>query len=314
MSRGAGVRGALRIGTRGSRLALAQAHIVVDALRSARVADAVDVVPIRTHGDEVSELRPRGGWEDADGQFTNELESALLRGSIDLAVHSHKDLPTAPRPGVVIAAVPERADARDCIVTRGGGLDELGPNARIGTSSVRRAAQLRALRTDLAMEPIRGNIDTRLRRLAEGEYDALILAAAGLERLGVSAALIQPLEFDVMLPAPAQGALAVQARADDAALLDPLAALDHQATRTAVDAERELLRAIGGGCLAPLGAYAEVTSGSVRLRAAYAPDGDAAAGSLRRADVVGPVSAAGEVVAAVAAVLVSRGRADVVVA
>ena len=280
-----GASGPLRIGTRGSRLALAQTQIVVDALRAARVADDMETVVIRTTGDRISEQLPRGGWEDADGQFTGELESALLGGAIDLAVHSHKDLPTASTPGVTIAAVLARGDARDCLVVHERANGALPAGARIGTSSVRRSMQLSAAHPDVEILPIRGNIDTRMRRLAEGEYDALLLAAAGLDRLGVAFGEVQKLDFGVMLPAPAQGALAIQSRVDDVELIRRLAAVDDAATRAAVAAERALLREVGGGCLAPLGAFADVDGGSLRLRAAY---GESAA-SIRRVDVRGVV-------------------------
>jgi hydroxymethylbilane synthase len=272
----------LRIGTRESRLALAQAAIAATAL--APLVGATSVVALSTRGDEISARAARGRWVATDGQFTRELEDALLDGRADVVVHSYKDLPTEPVDGLLIAAVLERADPRDCLLGRGGGgLDELPFGARIGTSSPRRAAQLAAARSDLIAMPIRGNVETRLRRLAAGEYDGLILAAAGLDRLGITVPDAARLPFDLMLPAPAQGALALQVRTADVALRALLADIDHPPTRIAVEAERQLLRRLGGGCLAPLGALGEVDADALRLRAAY----EATTGAYVRAEASG---------------------------
>lgn len=276
----------LRIGTRGSRLALAQARIAAEAL--APTTGSAELVPISTRGDAISVRQPRAGWVETDGQFTRELERALLEGRVDLVVHSYKDLPTAPVAGLVIGAVLERGDARDCLLTADGGtLDDLRFGARIGTSSPRRAAQLAAARSDLIASPIRGNVETRLRRMQAGEFDALILAAAGLDRLGIEVPDHARLPFDLMLPAPAQGALALQVRSHDGDLRAALASVDHARTRVAVDAERALLRRIGGGCLAPLGALGEVAGGTLRLRAAY----EDRTGTYRRAEASGSADA-----------------------
>jgi len=273
----------VRIGTRESRLALAQARIAAAVLATS--TPPAELVPISTLGDAISARTPSAGWVVADGQFTRAIERALLDGRIDLAVHSYKDLPTASVDGLVIGAVLERADARDCLVAAdGGGIDDLPVGGRVGTSSPRRAAQLAARRADLVAVPIRGNVETRLARLADGDLDGVILAAAGLDRLGVAVADHQRLPFELMLPAPAQGALAIQVRAGDGPLLEALRAVDHRPTRVAVEAERTLLRRIGGGCLAPLGALGEVVAGQLRLRAAY----DDASGSIRRAEASGP--------------------------
>ncbi len=285
----------VRIGTRGSRLALAQAELAADALVS--VIARSSIVPITTSGDAISARRPRGGWVETAGQFTRDIERALLEGRIDVAVHSYKDLPTAEVAGLAIGAVLPRADARDCLVTRDGEpMEALPTGARVGTSSPRRAAQLRAVRPDLIAAPIRGNVDTRLRRLREGEFEAVLLAAAGLDRLGIAVPDHARLPFEVSLPAPAQGALALQVRADDHDLLARLAELDDPPTRIAVETERRLLRRIGGGCLAPLGALGEVAGAVLRLRAAY----DAGDGRLVWADATGDAGAPGAVIERVA--------------
>ena len=285
---------ALRLGTRGSRLAMAQAREAASALAEVLGPGSVEMVEIRTTGDAISERRPAGHLVVGDGQFTGELEQALLDERIDIAVHSLKDLPTRSNPGLQLGAILERADPRDCLLSRhAGGLHGLPYGAGIGTSSVRRAAQLTATRIDLVARPIRGNVDTRLRRLEAGEYDALLLAAAGLDRLGVPISEDDRLPLDLMLPAPGQGALALQVRADGVPLV---AVLDHEPTRVAVQAERALLRAVGGGCLAPLGALAEALDGQLRLRAAY--EGKR---GFTRVDLSGPADRPAEVVAEAAA-------------
>lgn len=285
----------LRIGTRRSRLALAQAAIAADALVPA--FGRSELVPILTEGDSISARRPRSGWVTSDGQFTRDLERALLDGRVDVVVHSYKDLPTALTEGLVVGAVLERGDARDCLITaRGGGLNAVPHGGRVGTSSPRRAAQLRASRPDLVAVPVRGNVETRLARLRAGEFDALVLAAAGLDRLGIKVPLAARLPFEVMLPAPAQGALALQVRAGDVAIRDPLTAIEHGPSRIAVEAERTLLRRVGGGCLAPLGALGQVIGATLTLSAAF----EHADGSLARAEAAGSVARPEAVVAKVA--------------
>lgn len=284
----------LRLGTRGSRLAMAQAREAASALAHVLGPGSVELVEIRTRGDAISERRPAGHLVVGDGQFTGELEVALLEGTIDVAVHSLKDLPTAPNSALRLGAILERGDPRDCLLSRHtGGLDGLPFGARIGTSSVRRAAQLAAARADVVARPIRGNVDTRLQRLEAGEYDALLLAAAGLDRLGIPVSDDDRLPLDLMLPAPGQGALALQVRAGDVPVV---ASLDHEPTRVAVQVERALLRALGGGCLAPLGALAEAVHGQLRLRAAY--EGRL---GFTRVDLSGPAGRPAEVVAEAAA-------------
>jgi hydroxymethylbilane synthase len=284
----------LRLGTRGSRLAIAQAQVAMGAMAQTLGIGSVEVVEIRTEGDAISAQRPAGHLVVGDGQFTGELERALLEDRIDVAVHSLKDLPTASDAALALAAILERGDPRDCLLSRhNGGLEGLPFGATIGTSSVRRAAQLAAARVDLVARPIRGNVDTRMRRLEVGEYDALLLAAVGLDRLGIPLREEDRLSLDLMLPAPGQGALALQVRAENAMLLAPL---DHAPTRVAVEAERALLVALGGGCLAPLGALGEVRHGQLRLRAAYE-----GRGGFARVDVTGPADRSGELVAEAAA-------------
>jgi hydroxymethylbilane synthase len=283
----------LRLGTRGSRLALAQAQLISEALSRLSPHCDVQIVQVRTVGDGISERTASGQWTASDGQFTSELEHALVEGRIDAALHSLKDLPTELHPGLAVAAVLERGDPHDCLLSaHPGGLANLPFGAHVGTSSVRRAAQLAVIRPDLLARPIRGNVDTRLRRLRAGEYDALLVAAVALDRLGLHISRRVRLPYTLMLPAPGQAALALQARASDAAVVDLVANLDHLPTRIAVEAERALLRSIGGGCLSALGTLATVRGGSLRLRAAYeGPDG------MARVEVSGPVGSVDEIVA-----------------
>jgi hydroxymethylbilane synthase len=244
---------ALRIGTRGSSLAVTQTGHVVDRLRALGVA--VEVETITTRGD-LSAPRPVGGLP-GDGVFVRELEQALLDGRIDAAVHSLKDLPTAETPGLDLACVPLRAAPFDALVGRAGTtLASLPAGAVVGTSSVRRIVQLRRLRPDLVVRPVRGNVDTRLRNLDAGQYDGLILAAAGLERLGLGDRIVESLEPDAFWPAVGQGALVVQIRTADDRARGLIAPLDDPATHAAVRAERACLAALAGGCLAPIGGWA----------------------------------------------------------
>jgi hydroxymethylbilane synthase len=248
---------AIRLGTRRSALALAQSSIVADELSGAS-GRAVELVHITTEGDVSSApLASLGGT----GVFVSALRDALLSGEVDVAVHSLKDLPTAPAPGLELIAVPCRADARDALVARDGfTLATLPHAALVGTGSPRRAAQLKALRPDLEVVDIRGNIDTRLGLVVDGSVDAVVLAQAGLERLGRQAIVTQTIDPSQMLPAPGQGALAVEVRegALDESLQTPLRSLDDGATRAAVTAERAVLSALEAGCSAPVGALAVV--------------------------------------------------------
>jgi len=263
----------LRLGTRGSALALAQSTTVADAVRT--LGHDVELVEIVTPGDRSSAPIPQLGV----GVFVSALRDALIAGEIDFAVHSYKDLPTAPAKGLTIAAVPPREDPRDALVSTGGRhLSDLGEGARIGTGALRRIAQLNALGRRLAPLSIRGNVDTRLRKLAEGEYDAVVLARAGIARLGRAGEITETLDPMLMLPAPAQGALAIECRDDEVELRGILAMLDHEDTRAAVTAERALLAELEAGCSAPIAALAEVAEGDhgpeIYLRGAvFSPDG-----------------------------------------
>jgi hydroxymethylbilane synthase len=245
------------LGTRASALARAQTDRVVDLLVSAHSGLTCEVAAIETEGDRTQakgEPLPAIGGK---GLFTLELERGLREGEIDVAVHSLKDLPTEAPPDLVVGAVCRREDTRDCLVSRAGvALGALPEGAVVGTSSLRREAQLRALRSELEIRSIRGNVDTRVGKVRAGEYDAAVLAAAGLMRLGLESEVAEWLEPEVMLPAPGQGALAVQCRADDRRVVALLAVIDDAPSRATTGAERAFLRALGGGCAAPVAALA----------------------------------------------------------
>jgi hydroxymethylbilane synthase len=257
----------LVIGSRGSQLALWQAHYVRERLEARGAECSIEI--IKTTGDKISDVPlAKVGTK---GLFTKEIEEALLDGRIDLAVHSLKDLPTELPDGLAISAIPQREDPRDALV--GAKLAELATGAKVGTSSLRRVAQLRALRLDLAVESVRGNVDTRLRKLGEGQYDALVMAAAGLRRLGWEVRIAEYLPIDVMCPAVGQGALAIETRQEDAAA-SACERLDDAAARFAVEAERAFLATLGGGCQVPIGAYGRVAGDRLDLVAIVAsPDG-----------------------------------------
>jgi hydroxymethylbilane synthase len=265
----------LRIGTRRSALALAQAQETATALEANGVQ--TELVEIVTQGD-------RGAPADASpaglkGLWVTEIVRALLDGKIDLAVHSAKDLPAEDDEGVVIAAVPVRASPLDVLITRDG---ELRAGQVVGTSSLRRQAQVFRWRPDVMLKDLRGNVDTRLRKLEGGEVDALILAAAGLLRLGIVPEHAAPMSIAEMVPAPGQGCLALQSRADDEQTLNALGRLDHLESRLALEAERSLMARLGGGCALPLGAYAESDGPRIRMNAVVlSPDG----GRIARASV-----------------------------
>lgn len=305
----------LRIGTRGSALALTQAGTVRDALIAA--GTPAELVVVRTAGDESS--RPVA--EIGVGVFTTALRDALAAGHVDAAVHSYKDLPTAPDPRLVIAAVPQRQDTRDALVARDGlVLGELPPGSRVGTSAPRRVAQILALGLGLELVPLRGNIDTRLAAVRPGGLDAVVLARAGLARLGRLDVVTESLEPVQVLPAPAQGALAVECRADDDAVRAALSGLDDAPSRATVDAERALLATLEAGCTAPVGALAEVVESldddgavveELSLRGcAAALDGS----DVVRASAVGPLADAAALGRAVAADLLDQGAAQLMAA
>jgi hydroxymethylbilane synthase len=299
--------GTLRLGTRASTLARTQSQTVADAITAA-TGTPVELVHIVTEGDTSSAAIAQLG---STGVFVTAIRRALLEGSIDLAVHSYKDLPTAPEPGLVLAAVPQRADARDALVARDGlTLGELPPGSRVGTGAPRRVAQLRALGLGLDVVPIRGNVDTRLGRVAPGDLDAVVLARAGLARLDRLEVITETLDPLQVLPAPAQGALAVECRTADARTRELLGRLEDPAVRACVTAERSTLAALEAGCSAPVAAYAEVAEGDrgpeLFLRASVtALDGSDAV----RGSVAGPVADAAELGRALAAELLDRGAA-----
>lgn len=273
----------LRLATRGSQLALAQSQQVADAVTKASGLP-VELVVISTRGDRVTDrpLAQVGG----KGLFTKELEEALLAGAVEFAVHSMKDMPTDQPAGLGFAAVPARVDPRDVLV--GATLGELPTGAVVGTGSLRRARQLKDLRPDLRIEGIRGNVDTRVQKQRDGLYDAIVLAAAGLRRLGRVGDAAAFLEPEQMLPAVGQGALALQIRLDRTEVQRALAPIACRDTARAVEAERAFLNAISGGCSVPAACYATVEGDGLRVRGLYAPDD----GPIRRADLRGATSQA----------------------
>lgn len=293
------------VGTRGSPLALAQAQRAVDALRRRHPGIDVDVQVVTTTGDASRET-PLA--ELGLGVFTKELEAALLDGRIDVAAHSLKDMAVMDREGLTVAAVLEREDARDVLVSRAGAtLADLPAGAIIGTGSPRRAALVRAERPDVVVAGVRGNVGTRIRKMREGQYDALVLAAAGLVRLGregEAAEWMDPLAF---VPAVGQGAIALQARAKDATTLGALAPLDHPVTRAEVTAERAFLRTMGGGCRTPMGAYGSVTGDTLHVVGMVArPDG----GVLYRDHVTGGAGEAAALGETLAKTMLEQGAAE----
>ena len=301
-------RKSLVAGTRGSRLALAQTELVLQALRGVHPRLRFEVREIRTEGDR----RPDASLATIGGQgvFVKELEAALLRREIDIAIHSLKDVPAQPASGLTLACFPQRGDARDALVTRGGRtLAELPSGARIGTGSSRRAVQLRQLRPDIETVDIRGNVDTRIRKVDEGQYDATVLAVAGLERLGVRERAAEVFSVDAMIPAAGQGALVLQVRADDkeaAALLLPI---DDADTRHSCQAERAFLARLGGGCRLPFGVLAEVDGEELRIRGFIS---DAPGDRTFRADASGSAAEAAAIGTRLAEQLLDQGAAEFV--
>lgn len=302
--------GVLRIATRKSPLALWQSEHVAERLRAAHPGLVVELVPMSTRGDEVLDrsLAAIGG----KGLFLKELELAMLRGEAECAVHSLKDVPMELEPGFALPAILPRADHADAFVSnRFDGLADLPPGAVVGTSSLRRQAQLRARRPDLVLRDLRGNVNTRLGKLDAGEYDAIVLACAGLERLGLAGRIRSRLDAPDWLPAPAQGAIAVECRNDDAATLALFAALDDAGTRVRVEAERAMNRALHGSCHVPVAAFARLDGVRLHLQGLV---GSALDGAEVRAEAEGGIGdprALGELVARE---LLAKGAADLIAA
>ena len=294
----------LRIGTRGSPLAIAQTDEVLRRIRAVEPGALLETVVIRTHGDDGMREDLRGPL-DGKRAFTKRIEDALLREQVDVAVHSLKDVPTDPIPGLRLAAVPPRANPSDVLVSAEPlSLRALPPGTRIGTSSVRRKAQLLAHSSELEIVDLRGNVDTRLRRLGDRDVDGLIVAAAGLHRMGIGSYLVEHISPEFMTPAPGQGALAVECREHDASTLALLGRIDDPPTRSAVGAERAVSARIGGGCNLPLGALATWDGGDMLLRAVVAsPDGR----QVIRASARGPAGSPDTLVDSVFRSLVARG-------
>jgi hydroxymethylbilane synthase len=299
----------LVLGTRGSSLALAQSGTVKRALEARGYRVRLEIIQTRGDRDQSSALSRIGG----KGLFTKELDLALLGGEIDLAVHSLKDLPTDLEGGIAVAAVPEREDPRDVLIgpegkTPAPTLHGLAAGSRLGTSSLRRRALARAFRPDLAVDNVRGNLDTRIGKVDRGEYDAILVAAAGVRRLGLWHRVAEALERTAWLPAPGQGALALVARADDAAVQRTLRPLDHRPSHSAVRAERALLSSLGGGCQTPVAALGLPYDSGLRLWALVAsPDG----ARVVRADGTGSLADPESLGAEVGDVLMKRGAGEV---
>ncbi len=296
-----GSRPKLRIGSRGSQLALWQANHISALLRER--GHEVEIEIIHTTGDKITDVAL--AMVGTKGMFTKEIEEALAAGKVDLAVHSLKDLPTELPKGFEIAAITERQDPRDAFCSvHHKSFQELPKGARVGTSSLRRQAQLKAIRPDLDIHPLRGNVDTRLRKLEQGEYDAIILASAGLKRLGKTELIKQIIPAEIMCPAAGQGALGIEIREGDARTREYLKFLDDLAARAATTCERALLNSLGGGCQVPIGAFAEVKNGKLRLDSIVAdPDGS----KLLRDSRDGRIEDAEKLGNAAGAALLSRG-------
>lgn len=277
---------ALRLGTRASRMAMWQSELVADKLRAAHAGLVVELVPITTAGD-ADQVSPLTSGEGV-GWFTTAIQDALIRGDVDLAVHSYKDLPTKRPPGLTIAAIPVRGDPRDAFIGRTAKrLNQLAPGAIVGTSSPRRTAQLLGIRGDIDVRPIRGNVDTRIAKLDAGEYDAIVVAYAGLVRLGAEKRATSIFGYEEMLPSPAQGALAVECRTEDTATRDLIRPIDEPELRYAVTAERTFLAHLEAGCSFPAAAYAERFGSTLKLHALIAPEG-----RIFRSKMAGPLSTA----------------------
>jgi hydroxymethylbilane synthase len=300
----------LRIGTRGSALALWQAEWVRSQLTAAHPGLTVELVTIKTQGDKILDvpLAKVGG----KGLFVKEIEEALLEGRVDLAVHSMKDMPAELLAGLHVAAMPLREDPRDVLVTReGSGFADLPPGARVGTSSLRRAAQLLHLRADLKIETLRGNLDTRLRKLETQGFHAVVLAAAGIKRMGLSHLITQYLEPELMLPAVGQGALGIETRTEDPTTNELVAGLAHLPTMEAVRAERAFLRRLQGGCQVPIGGYATLEGERLALTGMVA---DLQGRRVIRRVLQGETRQAEEIGESLAEMVLSAGGAEILAA
>ena len=292
----------LVIGSRGSQLALWQANHIKDRLHARGVEARIEI--IKTTGDKITDV-PLSKVGGGKGLFTKEIEEALLDKRIDLAVHSLKDLPTELPPGLTLAAIPQRENPLDAIV--GGKLRDLKIGAKVGTSSLRRISQLRRIRPDLDVQPIRGNVDTRLNKVEKGEYDAIVLASAGLLRLGLGYLISEIFRADIICPAVGQGALAIETL-EGSAGFEACAPLDHPWTHLPVSAERAMLGALGGGCQVPIGAYATLEDTELFLTGAvFSPDGSAMIRYTATGDFLKP----GELGRNVAKVLLERGAGNI---
>lgn len=303
-----------KIGTRGSALALWQANFIAGRLRQSSGAE-IEIVRIRTSGDRFqaaavsksqAEIAAQTGLK---GVFVKELEDALMNSTVDIAVHSMKDVPTETPPGLAFPAVTQREDPRDCLISRQGRtLKTLPHGARVGTSSLRRQAQLRHQRPDLEVMDLRGNVDTRIRKLESGEFDAIVLAMAGVNRLGLADKITQVLEEEIILPAVGQGAIGIETRSGDAETERVVALLDHAETRACVTAERAVLRALQGGCQIPLGALATIRGDRLHLEAAvFSPRGSE---HVQSSDD-GPVAEADAIGARLGAALIEAGADEI---
>jgi hydroxymethylbilane synthase len=298
---------ALVIGTRGSALARWQAEHIAATLRAAHPGLEVTLTIIVTEGDRFQ----AGPLVEVGGKavWVKEIEAALLARQVDLAVHSLKDVPAELAPGLVLGAIPRRADPRDALVSRAGvALDALPAGSRVGTSSLRRVCQLRALRPDLRLELLRGNVDTRLRRVEEGAVDAAVLACAGLDRLGHAARISERFTAERLLPAIGQGALGIEIRAEDPRVAGLVSVLTDAATTAEVAAERALLAGLGGTCRTPIGGHATVAGSTLRLRGLVGrPDGS----QILHAEATGPIASAGALGGEVARLLLEQGASRI---
>ncbi len=297
----------ITIGSRGSQLALCQTQHIVNRLQDLHPQFRFVIKRIKTKGDEHSS-QPSFYFEEK-GEFVRELEEALLSGEITLAVHSFKDLPLDSPEGLEIAAVNQREDARDVLVSmKANSLSQLPRGASIGTGSLRRAAQIKAFRPDLDVVDIRGNLDTRLRKVSSGQFDGIILAAAGLIRMGWEEQITEYLSMDICLPAVAQGALAIEAREGDEEIKRLVSVLNHEPTRQATTAEQAFLRCLGGGCRTPIAAFGQINGGTLELEGMVStPDG----GKLLRAGVKGSAELPEEVGSQLGEKLVARGGREI---